>query len=106
QRQVELGGPASEGRRRGQIPVFQRGEEGRRGRRGGMGREVALQPFLPLLPSPPAPCRDPLVVATQLVDSELPPRSLMLDHALHDRERARLEPWPQVLEASGERGNP
>src|SRR5437667_10614805 len=53
-----------------------------------------------------ASSRHALVVAPQFVDRELPSRALMLDHTLHDGERARREAWPQILDRISERRRP
>ncbi len=92
---MQLRRPPPERRRGPEIPVFERGEERRR-----LFRAVERQR---LFTQADVARGDALVVAAELVDRELPARTLMLDDRLDDRERAGLEPGAVVFKRAGER---
>src|SRR5439155_9947994 len=102
ERDVQLGRPLAERRGAREIPVLERREKRRRR----IVPFVRFAPFLSVAPLRPFARRDALVVPPQLVDREVPSRSLMLHARLDDRERARLEARPQILERTDERRDP
>ena len=111
QRQVQLRGAAPEDRA---LVRYQFSSAAKNGggpsALGWVGRDGGAVSSRPSLASlRPARARDPLVVAPQLVDGEVPTRSLMLTARLHERQRAGLEPgrtYSSAPASAGVRVNP